>query len=124
MVAAVEAVPEKEFDAWLERREDDGVKDEGSRGRELLEKNGCVGCHSLDGSRKAGPSFKGVWGREVTVVTGGAERSVTVDGAYLKRSLREPAADVVKGYPPVMPPYPNLSDDEIEEIGEFLKEVR
>ncbi len=124
MVAAVEAVPEKEFDAWLERREDDGVKEAGPRGRELLEKNGCLGCHSLDGSRKAGPSFKGVWGREVTVVTGGTERSVTVDGAYLKRSLREPAADVVKGYPPVMPPYPNLSDDEIEEIGEFLKEVR
>ncbi|CAG0955283.1 cytochrome c oxidase subunit II [Geobacteraceae bacterium] len=122
MITTVEAVSEAEFQTWLAGREE-GEKGTG-RGRELLEKNGCLGCHSLDGTRKVGPTFKGIWGRNVTVVTGGAERTATVDVAYLKRSLREPAADVVTGYPPVMPPYPALSDKEIGDIVDFLKELK
>jgi cytochrome c oxidase subunit 2 len=121
MVSTVEAVPEAAFHAWLDRPQ--GEEHEGE-GRELLEKNGCLGCHSLDGSRKVGPTFKGIWGRNVTVVTGGAERTATVDEAYLKRSIREPAADVVKGYPSSMPPYPALSDKEIGDIVDFLKELK
>nr|WP_281415264.1 hypothetical protein [Geobacter hydrogenophilus] len=78
----------------------------------------------MDGSRKVGPTFKGIWGRNVTVVTGGVERTITVDEAYVKRSIREPAADVVKGYPSVMPPYPALSDKDIEEIVDFFKELK
>lgn len=121
MVSTVEAVPEAAFHAWLDRLQ--GEEHEGE-GRELLEKNGCLGCHSLDGSPKVGPTFKGIWGRNVTVVTGGAERTATVDEAYLKRSIREPAADVVKGYPSSMPPYPALSDKEIGDIVDFLKELK
>lgn len=121
MITTVEAVPEAEFQAWLAQREE--KKGEG-RGRELLEKNGCLGCHSLDGAQKVGPTFKGIWGRSVTVVTGGAERTTTVDETYLKRAIREPGADLVTGYPPVMPPYPSLSDREVEEIVDFLKELK
>ncbi|GLI38290.1 cytochrome c oxidase subunit II [Geobacter hydrogenophilus] len=121
MVSTVEAVPEAEFQSWLSHVEGEEKQGEG---RELLEKNGCLGCHSLDGSRKVGPTFKGIWGRNVTVVTGGVERTITVDEAYVKRSIREPAADVVKGYPSVMPPYPALSDKDIEEIVDFFKELK
>ena len=74
-------------------------------GKELLEKHGCLGCHSLDGTPKVGPTFKGIWGRTVTVLTGGKERTVTVDEAYLRRSILEPNADVVKGFQPVMPSF-------------------
>jgi len=121
MIATVEAVPEAEFQSWFSRVEGEEKK---GGGRALLEKNGCLGCHSLDGSRKVGPTFKGIWGRKVTVVTGGAERSVTVDEAYVKRSIREPAADVVKGYPAVMPHYPALSDKDVADIMDFLKELK
>jgi cytochrome c oxidase subunit 2 len=129
MITTVEALPEVEFTAWLNRQIKEKTKEakEGEErsgaGRDLLEKFGCLGCHSLDGSSKVGPSFKGIWGRSVTVITGNTERTITVDDAYLRRSIREPNAAVVKGYPPVMPVIP-MKDDELTAVIAFLKGVR
>ena len=117
MITTVEAVPPAQFAAWLEK----GGGGE-HVGKELLEKHGCLGCHSLDGSPKAGPTFKGIWGRSVTVVTDGKERSVTVDEAYLRRSILEPNADVVKGFQPIMPSFSGkLSDADLAAIIGFFR---
>ena len=116
MITTVEALPEAEFAAWLQ-----GAGKE-HPGHELLEKHGCLGCHSLDGTPRVGPTFKGIWGRKETVVTSGAERNITVDEAYLRRSLLEPQADVAKGFPPVMPPFKGvLTEAEISQIIAFLR---
>jgi cytochrome c oxidase subunit 2 len=117
MITTVEALPEAEFTAWLNRSEQGKTE---HPGKELLEKHGCLGCHSLDGSPRVGPTFKGLWGRSATVLTGGVERTLTVDEAYLRRSILEPMADIVKGFPPVMPALP-LKADEITTIVDFLK---
>ena len=101
MITTVEAVPEAEFTAWLQQT---GGK---NAGRELLEKHGC----------------KGIWGRQTTVVTNGAERSIIVDEAYLRRSILEPQADVVKGLQPIMPPFA-LKEDEIKAMVDLLKELK
>jgi cytochrome c oxidase subunit 2 len=119
MITTVEALPPEQFTAWLQQG---GGEEHG--GKELLEKHGCLGCHSLDGTAKVGPSFKGIWGRRVTVLTNGVERSITVDEAYLRRSIREPKADVVKGFPPIMPTIPDLKDDEVEAMVTFIEGVR
>lgn len=120
MITTVEAIPAAQFAAWLE-----GGKGGEPAGRELLEKHGCLGCHSLDGTPKVGPSLKGIWGRRVTVVTGGVERTITVDGEYLRRSIREPNADLVKGFPPVMPSYAGrLTDAEVTAVVKFLEQLR
>ena len=70
-----------------------------------------------------GPRFQGIFGRqEVVVTTSGEEREVAVDEEYLRRSILEPAAEIVKGYPPSMPPQGgNLSDQELDAIVDFLK---
>lgn len=119
MVTTVEAVPEAAFMAWLQQQKPTETK----RGMEVLQKYGCLACHSLDGTKKVGPSFKEIWGHQETVITNGNERTVVVDESYLRKSLLEPAADVVKGYPPVMPKFTQLSADEIEAIRDILKEV-
>jgi len=119
MITTVEALPEAEFAAWLKL----GAAEEKHPGQKLLEEHGCLGCHSLDGTPKIGPTLKGIWGRNVTVLTNGAERSITVDEAYLGRSIQEPNADVVKGFPPVMPAAA-LKPDETKAIVEYLKEVK
>jgi cytochrome c oxidase subunit II len=59
----------------------------------------CMGCHSTDGSSKSGPTWKGLAGSQVTLADG---RTVTADDAYLQRSIQDPGADVVKGYPDTM----------------------
>lgn len=120
MITTVEAIPEAEFEDWL----NEGLEEE-HPGEELLEKHGCLGCHSLDGTPRLGPTFKGIWGRKVVVLTGGVERSIIVDEAYLRRSLLEPNADVAKGFPPVMPSFAGqFKEDEIRQIVEYLKVLK
>ena len=103
-----------------------GASDESSSegGKELTTKLGCVGCHSDDGSKRVGPSFKGIFGRPVTVLTDGKERTLTVDAAYIKRSLKEPKADLVKGFPAVMPSFANLDDEQVEALVDYLKSLQ
>ena len=117
MITTVEALPPEQFAAWLQQTE--GAE---HKGKELLEKHGCLGCHSLDGSPKAGPTFKGIWGQTVTVLTNGVERTLTVDEAYLRRCILEPKVNVVKGFPPIMPSFAGvLSDDEVNAIIDFIR---
>lgn len=121
MTTTVEAIPPEDFARWLAT----GVTGGAAAGKALLEKQGCLGCHTLDGTPKIGPTFKGVWGHSVTVVTGGAERTVTVDEAYVRRSLLDPNSDVVKGYPPIMPAFSGiLSEADMNAIIDFLKEAQ
>ncbi len=116
MITTVEAVPEAAFIAWLTEQNPAGAK----RGQEVLKSQGCLGCHTLDGTKAVGPTFKGIWGHEVTVVTNGTERTITVDEPYVRRSLEQPNADIVKGYPAVMPAF-KLSPDEVAAIIIALK---
>jgi mono/diheme cytochrome c family protein len=88
-------------------------------GQQLYAAKACVGCHSLDGSRLVGPSFKGLWGRKEKTSAG----EVDVDVAYLTESIKAPNAKVVEGYPPVMPMIP-LSDLEIESLILYIKTVQ
>jgi cytochrome c oxidase subunit 2 len=119
MITTVEALPVADYEAWLEQ----GEKHEEHGGHEVLEKYGCLGCHSEDGSPKVGPTFKGIWGRSVTVITGGSERSIVADEAYLRRSINAPAADVAKGFPAIMPPFA-LKEEELKAVMEYLKGLK
>lgn len=121
MITTVEALPEEEFDRWYAAVEEE----EKAEGAAVLQKYGCTGCHSLDGSPSVGPTFQGLFGRQTTVVTAGKERTITADEAYIERSILEPQADLVKGFPPVMPAFAGqVSEHEIEEIIEFLQGLR
>ena len=95
-----------------------------NRGATLADQNGCLGCHSTDGSRKVGPSYKGLWGSERTVVKDGQEVKVLMDTDYLIRALREPGAEIAEGYPAIMPPFPGLSDDDIKALQAWLQSLR
>jgi cytochrome c oxidase subunit 2 len=90
-----------------------------ARGRELAQTRGCAGCHSVDGSPAAGPTWKGLYGRTETLADG---TSVTVDEAYLKESLLEPGAKVVKGYAAIMPKT-SLSGDEVAALIAYIKSM-
>ena len=118
MIATVEAVPEAQFAAWLKEGKGGGAHP----ALALLEQHGCLGCHSLDGTKKVGPSFQGIWGRQVEVTTGGKKRTLVSDEAYLRRSIMEPAADIVEGYPAVMPPFAAvLTEEEVRLIIDFFR---
>ena len=90
-------------------------------GKKLYNEKACVGCHTLDGSKLVGPSFKGVYGRSGKLTDGS---SYTADDAYIKNSILNPASQVVEGFAPAMPPYQGqLSDADIDAIIAFMKTV-
>ncbi len=120
MRAKLIAMPAADFEAWYETKEEaKGV----NKGLELLQTKGCLGCHTTDGTKKAGPTFKGLYGSSVTVMTNGSERTITADEEYIERSVRNPGADVVKGYPNIMPKIP-VTDAELKEIVDYLETLR
>ncbi|MFC2150898.1 cytochrome c oxidase subunit II [Bacteroidota bacterium] len=95
----------------------------GALGLQILRDNGCVACHSLDGSKLVGPTYKGIFGHEVEVVTKGTERTLVVDAEYIKKSIYSPDEDLVKGFSKgLMRSYQNeLSEEEVEQIIVFLE---
>ncbi len=120
MRTALVAMTEEEFLRWYAPGEA-GIEFPYG-GREILDVKGCIGCHSLDGAKKIGPTFKGIYERRSIVTTRGEEREIMMDEAYMRRSILMPKADIVKGYPAVMPSYEGLlTDEEIREIIAFLK---
>jgi len=95
----------------------------GAEGRLIVEQKACIACHSIDGTKIVGPSWKGIFGHKATVITGEKEREVTVDEAYIRKSILEPEADVVKGFTKgSMISYKGqLTDEQIEKITEYIK---
>jgi cytochrome c oxidase subunit 2 len=139
MLTKVHVLPQEEFDAWLategakvaemKKATEAAEKGEGENlhilGESLAKSKGCVACHSSDGSKLIGPSYKGIYGHTVTVVTGGQERDVTVDDAYIKKSILDPTADMVKGYQPLMPSQQGLvSEGEIKALTAYIKSLK
>jgi len=123
MLNSVTVVSDAEYQKWLTKTE--SVANE-HPGLSLMKKNACFSCHTQDGSKLIGPSFKGVFGRNEIVDTDGVEHTVTVDEVYIKRSIKNPNADVVKGFAKgLMVPYEKiLSDEQIDQIIGYLKTVK
>lgn len=82
----------------------------------------CVSCHTLDGTLRVGPSFKGIWGAEHEM-EGGAK--VVVDENYVRESILTPQVKIRKGYPGSMTPFQGiLKDSDIEGVIAYLKTLK
>ena len=95
------------------------------RGERLYKKAAvpsCSTCHSIDGSKIVGPSFKGLYGRKEKMGDG---TELVADDAYIKESILNPGAHIVDGYPPAMPPYAGqLKDEQIADLIEYFKTLK
>ncbi|MBN2596033.1 cytochrome c oxidase subunit II [Labilibaculum sp.] len=126
MQTSVIVMPQDKFDSWyIDTTETVPLITDkpGALGLIIVKKNGCLACHSLDGSKLVGPSWKGIFGKTETVITNGQTREVNVDTAYVINSIYNPNDDIVKGYSKgLMLSYKNeLTEDDIDEIIEFMK---
>lgn len=122
----VKIMPEDEFNAWYvdtTKKAEIAVDSPTANGKRIMKNIGCFACHSIDGSKLVGPTFKGMYGSKQIVITGKNEREITVDSVYIKTSIYDPNSDVVKGYNKgLMLPYKGqLTDVEVDQIIEYLK---
>lgn len=131
MLSKVHVIPEAEFTAWYFGESPEpphsktvaAVTPEPARGERVFKLKGCVACHSTDGSKLVGPTWKGLFGSQVAVLTDGQESMVTADEAYLSRAIRHPPKELVKGFASQMPKA-DLKDEDIADLLAFIKSLR
>jgi cytochrome c oxidase subunit 2 len=92
-------------------------------GLTIMKFQGCMACHSTDGSKIVGPTYLNLFGKQEVVSRNGADVTITVDEEYIKRSIYDPNAEIVKGYPKgLMQSYKGkISDADIAKIIDYLK---
>jgi cytochrome c oxidase subunit 2 len=93
----------------------------------VLREHGCLDCHSLDATPSVGPTFKGLYGSTVSVVTAGKQRTVVADDEYLGRSISDPGADITVGFQSIMPAAASkdrLTEEQVHEVLEYLMTLR
>ena len=118
MWADVVALSGADWDTWIAGGLEESMA---QRGLEVAARRGCLSCHSLDGQRHVGPSFRGLYLRRQRLIDG----EVVADDAYLTRSMMEPNAQIVAGYAPVMPTYlGQLDPAEVGALLELIKSLR
>ena len=90
-----------------------------TRGLEVARQNGCVACHTLDGTVGIGPSWLGMYGKTETMVDGS---TVVVDDAYIIESIVRPDAKQVQGYENLMI-RDFISEEDIAALVEFTRQL-
>ncbi len=123
MESPVVVVSQAEFDQWVEDQLAALGADPVARGEVWARNNGCLSCHSVDGSPNVGPTWKGLFGSQQELTDGSL---VTVDEEYLRVSIVNPNAQVPKGFVPgVMPQIyqDTIPETQIAEIIEYIKSL-
>jgi cytochrome c2 len=105
------------------------VKPTAEEGERLSQMFGCMACHSTDGTLvgKVGPSWKGLFGNEREIAKG-TKGKFKADEAYLRESITNPSAKVVKGFEKFdtgMPIYAGiLNNSQIESLILYIKSLK
>jgi cytochrome c2 len=94
-------------------------------GKKLYTSLGCQGCHTLDGTKSAGPTFKGLYDSKVKLTDG---TTVTADDAYLLESITDPDKQIAAGFSPgimssVIKPG-QVSQTDAKSLVAFIKTVK
>jgi cytochrome c oxidase subunit II len=113
-----------DFDAWMTEQSGESP-DPIVRGAKVAKNFGCLACHSVDGSKIVGPTWKGLFGSQVTFE--GGVPSVTVDEAYLKESITNTNAKIVQGFPASVMPQnfaTQLTEKQINDVIEYIKSLK
>jgi cytochrome c oxidase subunit 2 len=123
MNAKIKVVSQAEFDRFLvEGPEEWKTMPLPELGKIMYVSQGCQTCHSVDGSRGQGPSWKGIYG-QVHQFTDGS--SAPVDENYIRTSILNPQVKIVRGYEGIMPTYQGLlTDRQLLALIEYIKTLK
>lgn len=146
MAAILRVLPEDEYNATLTEWANiegkygfDGEKDKAGQqllpmwqlGQWVHKAQGCATCHSVDGSKGSGPSWKGYYGTEVGFAGGGKVAVGLYPGLkdlestwdnYIRESILEPAKHIHEGYPNQMPTYAGkMSERQINGVIAYMR---
>ncbi len=112
-------VSDEEFERWLAQTDEESGDHPGLI---IMRNNACLSCHSLDGSKLIGPSFKGLYNSPKRIIVDGKENQVVATDEYIIRAIYDPDVELVKGYKSgLMRSYKEvITQEEMEQILEYF----
>jgi cytochrome c oxidase subunit 2 len=91
-----------------------------ARGEQLYQQLACNTCHLGDGKGR-GPALPGLFRSQVTLENG---QTVLADESYIRESILNPQAKLVRGYGPLMPTFQGLvTEDAVLSLIEYVKSL-
>jgi cytochrome c oxidase subunit II len=118
MIGSVVVMEPAAYQAWLAGGTTEGTL--AQRGERLFTELACNTCH-LDTGKGRGPSLQNIVGKPVELADG---TTVTADEGYLRESIINSQAKIVKGYQPLMPAFQGLvSEDNLVALVEYVKSL-
>jgi cytochrome c oxidase subunit 2 len=99
----------------------EALKTPEGRGKLLVDSNGCVACHSINGAVGIGPTWFGLFGSEVELAGGAV---VIADEAFITESIKDPQAQIVAGFETQQMPNYGFTDEEIAAIVAYIKTIK
>ena len=118
MIGNVVVMEPAAYQAWLSGGTMEGTL--AQRGERLFGELACNTCH-LDTGKGRGPSLSNIVGKPVELADG---TTVTVDEGYLRESIINSQARIVKGFQPLMPAFQGLvSEDNLVALVEYVKSL-
>ena len=121
MLAKVKVLPKADFEKWLQDNPYKGLS-MAQIGQKVYQGR-CIACHLATDKKNIGPGFAGLMGRKTEFENA---ESMEADEDYIRESILNPNAKIVKGYPKgVMPTFAGqLKEKEISGLIEYIKTLK
>jgi cytochrome c oxidase subunit 2 len=118
MIGQVVVMDPSEYQTWLSGGASEGSL--ASAGAKLFQDLSCNTCHRPDAQGR-GPVLEGLFGKTVTLQNG---ETLSVDEAYVRESILQPAAKIASGFQPIMPTFQGLvTEEQLLELIEYVKSL-
>jgi cytochrome c oxidase subunit 2 len=117
MIGSIVVMEPAQYEAWMSGGATGPLS---ATGEKIFAELGCATCHRTD-TQGRGPNLQGVFGRPVQLEDG---RIVTADENYVRESILDPGAKIVKGFKPVMPTFQGLvSEEQVNALVAYVKSL-
>ncbi|HYM59346.1 MAG TPA: cytochrome c oxidase subunit II [Thermoanaerobaculia bacterium] len=118
MTGWVEVMEPTDYQKWLAGGTEGSLA---SQGEKLFQKYACATCHMTDSTGR-GPTLIGVYGSTVLL---NDNSSVPADDNYIRESILNPQAKLVKGYGPIMPTFQGqVNEEELLKLLAYIKSIQ
>ena len=117
MIGWVDVMEPTDYEKWLAGGSEGSLA---SQGQKLFQKYACDTCHTNDATGR-GPVLIGLYGRDVTL----SDNSIiTADDNYIRESILNPQAKIVKGFTGIMPTFQGqVNEDDLLKLLAYIKSL-
>jgi len=117
MIGRIVVMEDIDYQKWLGGYTDQTPAEEG---RDLFVQFDCESCHGT-GSRQRCPPLGNLYGKQEQLANG---QSVLVDETYIRESILDPKAKLVRGFEPVMPSFRGqVTEEQILALIAYVKSL-